>query len=153
MTAKRKTYIILSWTAIAFCMGLIFYMSSQGAEESQAVSDSLLQKIIGLSGVDISGEFLRKCAHFFEFAVLGLLLCNGIYATFNHRLTSVFAFGGSVIYAISDEIHQIFSEGRACQITDIFIDSAGALAGVVIMTVIFKIIKERRMKNGSFKTL
>ncbi|MGN0568941.1 MAG: VanZ family protein [Candidatus Fimenecus sp.] len=147
MTAKRKAYIVFSWIAVVFCMGFIFFMSSQGAEDSQALSDSVLQKIIGLLGIDISGEFLRKCAHFSEFAGLGLLLSNAIYASFNHRLTPVFALGGSVIYAVSDEIHQIFSEGRACQFTDVLIDSAGALLGVIIAFIIFKIIKVRRAEH------
>ena len=130
-------------------MGFIFCMSSQGAEESQAMSDSLLQKIVGLLGIEISGGFLRKFAHFSEFAGLGFCLCNALYASFGHRLTPVFALVGTVIYAISDEVHQIFSEGRACQITDVLIDSAGALLGIIIVFI----IKERRNKNGSSETV
>lgn len=132
-------------------MGFIFCMSSQAAEESQAMSDSLLQKIVGLLGIEISGGFLRKFAHFSEFAGLGFCLCNALYASFGHRLTPVFALVGTVIYAISDEVHQIFSEGRACQITDVLIDSSGALSGIVIAFLVYKII--RRNKNGSTETV
>ncbi|MGN1162216.1 MAG: VanZ family protein [Candidatus Fimenecus sp.] len=151
MTAKRKAYIVLSWTAVALCMGFIFYMSSNNGDESKALSDSLAQKLISFFGINIPKAFLRKCAHFTEFAGLGLFLFNALYASFGHRLTPLFALGGSVIYAISDEVHQIFSDGRACRFTDILIDSAGALSGIVIAFLVLKII--RRSKNGSTETL
>lgn len=131
-------------------MGFIFCMSLNNAEESKALSDSLSQKLINFLGINIPKVILRKGAHFVEFAGLGLCLCNALYASFGHRLTPVFALVGSVIYAISDEVHQIFSEGRACRITDVLIDSAGALLGIII---VFIIIKERRNKNGSTETV
>ena len=131
-------------------MGFIFCMSLNNAEESKALSDSLAQKLINFLGINIPKVILRKGAHFVEFAGLGLCLCNALYASFGHRLTPVFALVGSVIYAISDEVHQIFSEGRACRITDVLIDSAGALLGIII---VFIIIKERRNKNGSTETV
>ena len=132
-------------------MGFIFCMSLNNAEESKALSDSLAQKLINFLGINIAKVIVRKGAHFVEFAGLGLCLCNALYASFGHRLTPVFALVGSVIYAISDEVHQIFSEGRACQITDVLIDSAGALSGIVIAFLVYKII--RRSKNGSTETV
>ena len=149
MTAKRKAYIVFSWTAVALCMGFIFCMSLNNAEESKALSDSLAQRLINFLGINIPKVILRKGAHFVEFAGLGLCLCNALYASFGHRLTPVFALVGSVIYAISDEVHQIFSEGRACRITDVLIDSAGALLGIIIVFIIM----ERRNKNGSTETV
>lgn len=131
-------------------MGFIFCMSLNNAEESKALSDSLAQRLINFLGINIPKVILRKGAHFVEFAGLGFCLCNALYASFGHRLTPVFALVGSVIYAISDEVHQIFSEGRACRITDVLIDSAGALLGIII---VFIIIKERRNKNGSTETV
>ena len=117
-------------------MGFIFCMSLNNAEESKALSDSLAQRLINFLGINIPKVILRKGAHFVEFAGLGLCLCNALYASFGHRLTPVFALVGSVIYAISDEVHQIFSEGRACRITDVLIDSAGALLGIIIVFII-----------------
>ena len=132
-------------------MGFIFCMSLNNAEESKALSDSLAQRLINFLGINIPKVILRKGAHFVEFAGLGFCLCNALYASFGHRLTPVFALVGTVIYAISDEVHQIFSEGRACQITDVLIDSAGALSGIVIAFLVYKII--RRNKNGSTETV
>ncbi|MGV8147186.1 MAG: VanZ family protein [Alkaliphilus sp.] len=37
-----------------------------------------------------------------------------------------------VLYAISDETHQIFVPGRSAQVSDILIDSVGAAVGILI---------------------
>ena len=44
-----------------------------------------------------------------------------------------------IIYATSDEIHQMFVPGRACMFTDILIDAAGALTGVLILALFLKL--------------
>lgn len=45
-----------------------------------------------------------------------------------------------IIYATSDEIHQIFTPDRACQIKDILIDSIGSITGIYL----FKLLKKRK---------
>ncbi|MBQ4604930.1 MAG: VanZ family protein, partial [Clostridia bacterium] len=55
----------------------------------------------------------------------------------------------SSVYAVTDEVHQLFVEGRACQITDIIIDSIGAAAGIAVLTaLIFVCRKTRRRKQA-----
>ena len=41
------------------------------------------------------------------------------------------AFAIGALYAVSDEIHQIFVPGRSCELRDILIDSAGVLVGIL----------------------
>jgi len=48
------------------------------------------------------------------------------------------------IYAISDEIHQIFVPERNCHIIDILIDSIGSMTGIYIMYLIFKVISNKK---------
>lgn len=153
---KNKIYIIISWILVVACMGVIFYMSSQPATVSQKTSDSLLSKIIDVLGIELSSRFIRKLAHATEFCVLSILLANAINITFKTKHTWILALGTTIIYGISDEIHQIFVEGRACQLTDMLIDSLGAIAGIIIWLIIFTIIKsnnERGKKNGSSQTI
>jgi VanZ family protein len=55
-------------------------------------------------------------------------------------------------YAITDEIHQIFVPDRAFQLSDILVDSTGALIGVIASFIMLKIILyigKRRTKNGN----
>lgn len=87
-----------------------------------------------------------------EFMGLSLLIFNAVYSTWEHKLTPVIAFTGTAFYAITDEIHQLFVPGRAFQLIDILVDSAGALIGVIASLIILKLIlfiKKRGNKNGN----
>jgi len=44
------------------------------------------------------------------------------------------------IYAISDEVHQIFIDGRSCELRDWAIDTVGAILGAIGFLVIYLII-------------
>jgi VanZ family protein len=68
---------------------------------------------------------LRKIAHVAEFAVLGALLLRA-----TRRPAVAVALAG--LYAISDEVHQLFVEGRHGSAVDVGIDTLGALAGVIV---------------------
>ena len=67
---------------------------------------------------------LRKLAHVAEFAILGGLLLRAV------RSPGV-AFVLGVLYAVTDEVHQAFVEGRHGSPVDVAIDAAGVLAGVL----------------------
>ena len=68
---------------------------------------------------------LRKAAHVVEYAVLGALL--------GRALPTVPAFVAGVAYAVTDEIHQAFVEGRAGTPIDVAIDAVGVLLGVLAL--------------------
>jgi VanZ family protein len=68
---------------------------------------------------------LRKLAHVAEFGVLGALLLRA-----TRRPAVAVALAG--LYAISDEVHQLFVEGRHGSTMDVGIDTLGALAGVLV---------------------
>lgn len=156
MTKKKKAYIILSWVFVAAVMIFIFLMSSANGETSSDISNSLLMRIIELTGLDISSHFIRKAAHFSEFAALSFLLSNAVFATFNTKKATLIAFPLACLYAVTDELHQLFSDGRACSVKDMLIDSSGALLGAIIFSLIILIyIKniERKKDNGNIKTL
>ena len=80
-------------------------------------------------------HLVRKLAHFTEFALLGALALNAArHLQLRHPLALSWAF--SVLYAASDEIHQLFVPGRAGMITDVCIDSCGALLGVLLLALL-----------------
>lgn len=55
-------------------------------------------------------------------------------------------------YAILDEIHQLFIEGRAGKIEDVFIDTIGVSIGICIAMLVFKIVIKilQKRKDGVF---
>jgi VanZ family protein len=68
---------------------------------------------------------LRELAHAAEYAVLGLLLLR---ATRQPR----FALGFGILYAITDEVHQHFVEGRVGSPLDVLVDAVGVAIGIAI---------------------
>ena len=77
---------------------------------------------------------LRKCAHFTEFAVLGVLSSLTLLQTkVSHRVLIAIAF--CLVVVSMDETLQLFVDGRAGRILDVMIDGAGAGCGVLAVIV------------------
>lgn len=83
--------------------------------------------------------FLKKTAHFIEYAILGILSYR---ATRSIRISILF----SILYAASDEFHQSFIPGREPSIRDVIIDSVGVIAGVAICSKLFQKINPKLKK-------
>ena len=140
---KKKAIIILSWAAVAACMAVIFSLSAQTAGESSEVSGWL----IFIMKLNVSQDFIRTCAHFLEYAGLAVLIFNALYQTFGFS-RPVLSVIISAAYAASDEIHQLFVEGRAFQLSDIAIDTLGAASGVIVLIFLIKLVS--KIKGGGF---
>ena len=84
--------------------------------------------------------WIRMCAHFAEFAVLGLLLFLCLKGV-RHIVSMPWIVG--TIYAVTDEIHQYFVPGRACELTDVIIDSIGVVCGIMIALIIALLMRGR----------
>lgn len=73
---------------------------------------------------------LRKVAHFVEFAGLCVLLMLALTAWgIEPRKAFLWAMLIGVVYAIGDEVHQLFVPERSGQAKDVILDTAGLLAG------------------------
>ncbi len=132
---KRKTaVIILSWAAVAVCMGIIFYLSAQNGSESSGTSGWLLDFL----NLPISEAFLRNAAHFLEFTGLAVLVFNALYHTCGYKRPFL-SFVIASAYAATDEFHQLFVEGRACTLSDWLTDSLGAASGIIVLSVLIYI--------------
>ena len=136
-------FILFSLMSISV-MGLIFMFSFQSAEVSSGTSLSLYDIFIDFTGFDfLTHKTFRKIAHFCEFAALGFSVAGSVmfyFDRFNFSIPLIF----SVIYAISDEIHQLFVTERACRIFDVFVDSCGSLFGILVLFFITCIYKRNK---------
>ncbi len=150
---------ICSILLLCLWMGLIFQLSAQPAKESSALSSSVKQKVIEVikkvfpdfdaeqeTAPDISAALttiVRKTAHFCLYLILGILALWTAKCFELKRYPCLLAFLFCVLYAISDEVHQVFVLGRAGRVSDVCIDSAGASIGVVLCSYAHKkIIKK-----------
>ena len=75
------------------------------------------------SGLGTWDYVLRKGAHMTEYAILAVLLVRATGSL-------VWAFAFTVLYAASDEVHQLFVRGRHGSPVDVAIDAVGALIGL-----------------------
>ena len=131
---------IIAWTLVAAWMALIFYLSHQTGSQSDGLSRYLAEFLLKLLHQPASAEqiigwddILRSLAHGSAFFILALLTswaltCVQVQDFRNALLALVI----SVLYAASDELHQIFVPGRACQLSDFLVDSAGVLLAVLL---------------------
>lgn len=131
---KRTALKALSWGLVLACMAVIFFLSHDPATQSQAKSDGVLTLLFQRFGLVISSHVVRKAAHALEFFGLSLLFYNA-YAQCFRTPQAALSLLSTVLYAATDEIHQYFVLGRACQLRDVFVDFLGAAAGVVFCTL------------------
>jgi VanZ family protein len=145
----------LGWAAVLLWIGLIFFLTSQPAVDSNRLSkeiSSIIIKIMESIGVSRSinvvllNDFLRKAAHFFIFLVLSILIMFALSfkQARSNRKNMVYAFGISVALAVIDESIQLFVPGRGALISDVILDSAGAFVGIGLWWLF---IGRRREKN------
>lgn len=141
---------LISWTMIIFWMILIFYLSHQPANKSNGLSSGITEKIVKIMEkvvpkfkVDIGrlNHIIRKNAHFFAYLILGILVSNGLRASKIIGFKSIYlALIICILYAVSDEIHQLFIVGRSGQISDVILDSIGSLFGIIGFKLLKKLV-------------
>lgn len=80
---------------------------------------------------------VRKAAHFSIYACIGAFMLLVLYLfTKKVMFSSVFSFILTVMYAIYDEKRQLQVSGRVSSITDMFIDSSGALLSIIFLSIL-----------------
>ena len=151
---KRIVFAIL---IILNCL-TIFYFSNQVADNSSKQSSTIVEIVSNILPAiknmqepdktilkeEILTPIVRKIAHFSIYAILGIFTMNFMLTyekiSFSKRIVISLLF--CVIYAITDEFHQFFIQGRSAELRDVLIDSSGALVGLLITTVITKIMRK-----------
>ncbi|MDE6005230.1 MAG: VanZ family protein, partial [Oscillospiraceae bacterium] len=132
---------------LVILMIVMFCFSAQPANESSETSSGfciIFAKFlyldyenydIAIQTVITSGlEFIiRKTAHFTEYAFMGFLWY--LYLA-DKKYNILISIGATGVYACTDEVHQLFVEGRSGQISDVLLDTCGGCFGVLIAFII-----------------
>ena len=134
-------------------MVMIYCFSAQTGVESGAMSGKITTWVLNLVIPDFAdftpekqeairsavGLLIRKMGHFTEYAMLGfslMLHITQLQKKIPVRLPLLWAWGIGTIYAASDEFHQGFVAGRGPSVVDVMIDSAGIIAGVLLLCAV-----------------
>lgn len=114
---KRKT---ISWLAVILWLVLIFILSAQPVHKSNGISKGIAEKIIKFIkkilpekniNIDRFNHYLRKTSHFFAYMILGILMMNVLKIIgVDGGKRIILALFICIIYAISDELHQLLSQ-------------------------------------------
>lgn len=81
----------------------------------------------------LTDHIVRKLAHFCEYALEGFLLtlCLRVYT--RHFFVHIsWPILGGLLTALTDETIQMFSDGRSSQLTDVWLDFSGGMAGILV---------------------
>lgn len=84
-------------------------------------------------------HLFRKCGHLTEYAVLAILLWRAVRKPIRRDprpwswREAMIAVLIVFLYASTDEFHQMFVPGRTPLISDVFIDTSGAIAGMILL--------------------
>ncbi len=143
---NHTVIISLSWLAVVFWMIVIFMLSAQSAQQTNGLSKgvtgvivNILKKVTSKDKFDLSSfnHLVRKNAHFFTYLILGIFVMNAMSRSGLIGSTLlVLSISICILYAISDEVHQLFVPGRGAQVKDVLIDSAGAAVGITLYSLI-----------------
>jgi VanZ family protein len=141
------------WVLVIFISTQIFSFSKASAKTSSETSKKvttevfdIAKKIFNIPEEKLEEAFhtchviVRKAAHFAEFLVLAFFvaaLCRSYGIRFH--ITFVITMLYILLFAITDEVHQLFVDGRSGQISDVCIDFSGGLAGYLGFLIIHKI--------------
>lgn len=158
MTTNKTRIITIFRYAIPILLtllwlGFIFSNSLKTGVESGEQSGKVHEIINDVAqsvGIDkpISEKTVRKGAHFTEFAVLALLICLDLLAfgvlsirkkLYVSSLLTLTAIPVSALFASIDELLQNLSEGRGPQVTDVLIDTSGAVVATLLFLICFVI--------------
>ncbi len=134
----KNKRLVLAWTLLILWMLFIFIMSSFNGVMSSNQSGSiavLIYNLFDISDTEKVSFIVRKCAHVSEFFILGILVIN-LVSKYNVKHIYLISFIICVLYASSDEFHQLFVPGRSGQVTDVLIDLIGVVLGLLLVFLI-----------------
>lgn len=126
---KFRTYLILTLLWLAMVLLQAFLPGDASYAESNGV--------LALANVIfpwLTHSVLRRAAHFIEYFLLGFLM-TGTFC-YARKFTIFKPMFFCLFTALCDETIKIFAVDRLAQISDIWVDGAGAMAGILLMWLI-----------------
>jgi len=143
----QKFVILILWFIV------IYLFSSQAAAESSELSGKIVNSIAPVAPEIIKSSLtflVRKSAHIFLYFVLGILTANLLVAyKIRANLVYVYSLAFVFVYAITDEIHQLFVAGRSGEVRDVLIDTVAGAVGIALYLGIRKLHSTKRASKNT----
>lgn len=161
---KRKIAFVLLVIMTVAWMAVIYGFSDSDGDESKDHSRGISEKL----ALTLKPEyeipekyteqdfffyvvsFVRKSAHVFSYALLGVLtyLAAGSLKLLPYKIVTpaYISVPICVLYSISDEIHQSFVEGRCGTPKDVLVDGVGVVVGTALCAYIVNLIFKHKKR-------
>jgi len=132
-----------AWLGVAACVAVIWTLS--GDDFSSQTTGSLLLPLLHWLFPELSGQallrlhlFVRKSAHFGEYALLGLLAFRALWLTLESTAQRVGALALLLVLAVAgaDETRQSLSQARTGSLWDVALDLCGAAAALLLLLLL-----------------
>ena len=139
----------LSFIPALLMMYIIFSFSAQNGTTSAGLSYKVSHKVVSVvdkaldleltdtqihNGINKIHFYIRKTAHFLEYFLLAISVTIPLYV---YRIRSLWLMLTASILCICfagfDELHQLYVDGRAGSLKDVFIDSMGIISGIIFV--------------------
>lgn len=147
---------VCAWLLCAAWMGVIFVMSAMPGDVSGEQSGRVVRLLLSALHFVFGGEsplppqtlslLVRKAAHMAEYAILFLLYRRAL-ALSGARYPGVAALVMSACYAVTDEWHQSFVDGRGPSAVDVLIDTLGAGCAWGAASILKRTDRAEKMKS------
>lgn len=161
---KKKIYTVISLILLVILYAVMFGFSAQTGNESGGLSHLVSKRLVELADLFSTKEwteleidskaamidfFVRKAAHFSEYAFLGYLEYGLAVLWLKHgRKRTFLTVAILILSGVLDEFHQLFVPGRYASFWDILIDTAGGLTGMLLFWIVYQITLRRKKRSG-----
>lgn len=144
---------IVLWLSVILLSCQIFAFSADTKAESSKVSQKITKAVVNVvkkatpsakQGTSWEKRLFRNChkivrksAHFTLYAILAVLtLLLARSYQISMKFSCAISAAYCLLFAISDEIHQLFVDGRSGQFSDVLLDFSGALVGIGLVSLV-----------------
>ena len=151
----KKNFLVI---LLVFRLLVIFLFSNQTASKSQSTSDKVASDIVDAVETVTKNEIkkdkkeniientrflVRKTAHFTLYFILGIIVYL-LFTSYGVKKILFYSILFCFLYACSDEIHQLFLDGRTAKVLDICIDTCGSSLAIISLFYLHEFQKKYR---------
>lgn len=128
-----------NWGPAALWASIIFSLSTDSFSSSN--TGGFLEPLVSAIFAGITAEqfelihlLIRKLSHWSEYFIFSLLLIRAVHGRLKGKgelRRAIWVAAAVALYALSDEIHQVFVPSRSPSLADVTIDSFGGICGIL----------------------
>ena len=139
-TLNIKSTFITHWLPLITWISIIFIVSSIHGSKFQILPFNTITQV----HIEELLSYRQAAFHAGEYCLLVILTYRLLRLKLNQPENFIYllSFSTSILYAISDEVHQYFVPGRFATLTDLIFDTLGIITGLICIHIYIKIVNK-----------